>query len=400
MSIEARLRETLNRRAHEAGLPQRTWESVRVELQRHRRRRVAGRFLGATATLMILAGGLAWLWEGFAPLQPREGGLPPETPMDVSVDPRVGETIRVGEFPQNIAVGEGAVWVTVDDFTGMSEGYSLLRIDPVTNEISGSLEIGESADVAVGAESVWLTGARGHQAVLQRVEPDSMRISQEIPLGDLRLNEIDVGAGGVWLTSTVGEDGSKSELVKVDPNLGQVVQRVPMPGDARDLVTTDNAAWVEVVTYRGHAVHIATLYRVPAHGEDPPAPIVEAPALSGSATPTVVAAGYGSIWTMVGRTTQVARIDVDTGALQAEPFTIDRPFLAFATGVGGVWFRGGPTGEDFPSVISRLDPVELEVDTSIPLDTLVIDAALDADGGTIWIANYEDTVQRIDLRPS
>ena len=49
-----------------------------------------------------------------------------------------------------------------------------------------------------------------------------------------------------------------------------------------------------------------------------------------------------------------------------------------------------------------LDTQTLQVDHLVAVDSVAQDstvhAALDTDTGTIWIANYEDTITRIDLR--
>jgi DNA-binding beta-propeller fold protein YncE len=57
--------------------------------------------------------------------------------------------------------------------------------------------------------------------------------------------------------------------------------------------------------------------------------------------------------------------------------------------------RGGPA-------VSRLNTDTIEVDHSVAVDAVAQDstvhAALDTDTGTIWLANYEETITRIDLR--
>jgi DNA-binding beta-propeller fold protein YncE len=71
-------------------------------------------------------------------------------------------------------------------------------------------------------------------------------------------------------------------------------------------------------------------------------------------------------------------------------------FYPFAFGEGGVWFvdKAGPA-------VSRLNTQTLEIDHSVAVDALAQDstvhAAFDMDTGTIWVANYEDTITRIDL---
>jgi DNA-binding beta-propeller fold protein YncE len=71
-------------------------------------------------------------------------------------------------------------------------------------------------------------------------------------------------------------------------------------------------------------------------------------------------------------------------------------FYPFAFWEGGVWFVGKE------AAVSRLNTVTLEVDASVTVGAVAQDstlhAALDASTETIWVANYEGTVTRVDLR--
>jgi hypothetical protein len=67
----------------------------------------------------------------------------------------------------------------------------------------------------------------------------------------------------------------------------------------------------------------------------------------------------------------------------------------FGVEEGGIWFRGG--SEDAEPNISRLVLDSGEIDASLPLDSTMIDATLDLATGTIWVADYERRVSRIDL---
>jgi streptogramin lyase len=92
----------------------------------------------------------------------------------------------------------------------------------------------------------------------------------------------------------------------------------------------------------------------------------------------------------------VLRIDPRTDEAVGDPTSMEW-FYPFAFGEGGVWFvdKAGPA-------VSRLNTQTLEIDHSVAVDAVAQDstvhAAFDMGTGTIWVANYEDTITRIDLR--
>jgi DNA-binding beta-propeller fold protein YncE len=90
----------------------------------------------------------------------------------------------------------------------------------------------------------------------------------------------------------------------------------------------------------------------------------------------------------------VIRIDPATDRMVGD--AVPLPFFSpFAFWEGGIWF----VGEE--ATVSRLNAVTLEVDASIRVAAVAQDstvhAALDAATGTIWVANYENTITRVDL---
>jgi streptogramin lyase len=359
-------------------------------VERRRLVRRAGGGIAAVAAVAAFGMVIFWLWTAFWPPQPAV--RPAETPVGVPVEPRVTATIPVGAFPENIAVGEGAVWVTVDD-SGGSDAWLLERIDPATGEVTGRVELPDAGDVAVGEGAVWVATWSSGRPALLRIDPVTMDVSAVIPLHGQSPDQVVVGFGEVWVT-VHGSSRDETDLVEVDPGAGEVVRRIAVPGDARDLAVTDDVVWVVSLTYAGQVVDGADVYRVPANGEEAPMPVIEgATPLSGIYTPTVVTAGFDAVWTNAGDTQEVGRVDPDTGAVMVTP--IDRGFLPFGAGEGGIWF--GQAGDD--PVISRLNPETMEVDAEVPLEGIAVDAALDPESGTIWVANYQHSVTRIELRP-
>ena len=68
------------------------------------------------------------------------------------IDPRddvAAAAVAVGGPVADLAIGEGAVWALETDGT-------LSRIDPATNKVTGSAELGQAAAIAVGHGRVWI----------------------------------------------------------------------------------------------------------------------------------------------------------------------------------------------------------------------------------------------------
>jgi YVTN family beta-propeller protein len=102
---------------------------------------------------------------------------------------RVGQT----DFGGGIAAGAGAVW------TAPYLGKTLWKIDPVTGDFIGSVQLGRPpAGVAFGHGSLWIPHG---DATLRRVDPRSEKITHTIALG-VYVTEVAVGEGAVWVAVT------------------------------------------------------------------------------------------------------------------------------------------------------------------------------------------------------
>ena len=105
----------------------------------------------------------------------------------------VVETITVGKKPRFIAVGDGAVW-TLNQGDG-----SVSRIDPKTNKVVATIEVGVpggGGEIAVGEGSVWVTS---FEFPISRIDPSTNNVVQQFfgQGGDA----IRVGLGSVWLSN-------------------------------------------------------------------------------------------------------------------------------------------------------------------------------------------------------
>jgi YVTN family beta-propeller protein len=112
------------------------------------------------------------------------------------LDPRTGRieaTIKLPVAMRTIAAGEGALWVTapIDDL--------VLRIDPATNRITDRIPVGAGASgVAVGDGAVWVTSFIA--GTVSRIDPRTRRVVSTVRVGGLP-RDVAVGAGGVWVTA-------------------------------------------------------------------------------------------------------------------------------------------------------------------------------------------------------
>jgi hypothetical protein len=355
-----------------------------------------GRRLAVAALALAVAGtGIALAATAFLGDEERR----PATAPAPEVHPRITAEIAAGRFPQEIAVGEGAVWVTTSD----GDRWFLARIDPTTNEVTDEIDIADVTDVAVGAGAVWaITYQRPDGWAVARIDPTSRDVTALTPLGctpDCGASQLVAMPDGIWVSvSTDYPDWG--EVVRIDPATSQVISRTRVRGDPRDLVIGEGGVWVYGLTHfsRG-AVAGATLYRLDRETGALTATLLEGeiPPLAGVYVPPAIAVGHGHVWTsrQRGDATDIVRIDPATNEFTGIPLPGETSFLPFSFEAGGVWFRGGRTAGH--PVIARLDPATMQIDQSVPIDANVLDGGIDPTSQTMWLTTYDDSVIRIDL---
>lgn len=181
----------------------------------------------------------AWQPVPFTGQTPTLSGSPSPAPTPSPVDPVVSATIRVGEFPNAVAAGEGGIWVCVPTNDGSGSG-DILRIDPTTNEVVARIPIEAvptwetgGGGLAVGAGSVWVTDTvhvrdQGPEAVLRRIDPTTNRVAETIPLDGGSGADVAVAGDSAWVLVFDGPNSMAG--VRVDLATDQVVARIPVPG--------------------------------------------------------------------------------------------------------------------------------------------------------------------------
>jgi len=141
----------------------------------------------------------------------------------VRVDPSsnaVTASIPTGAGPVgDLAPTPDAVWV--------SASSELLRIDPASNEIVARLPFdGGVGGIAVDETGVWAIAGANREGTVVGIDPDTNRVIDSVPVPNPSFwNDIDVGAGSVWLTTSpiVRQDGVPLvEVYRIDPVTGTV----------------------------------------------------------------------------------------------------------------------------------------------------------------------------------
>jgi dipeptidyl aminopeptidase/acylaminoacyl peptidase len=308
---------------------------------------------------------------------------PPRSPL---LNPRVTATIPVGASPRGVAVGEGAVWATVSA-TGDPDSHLLVRIDASTNEVIDTIPLPWVGDVAFGAGAVWVSSS---DEVL-RIDPVTGDVVAAAGTGAQPLSGITYGFDSIWVAASSARDGPSDQVLRIDPISNEVVARIPVEGgEARDVVVGEGSVWVYGHSrLSGDTWEASSLWRIDPATNEVVATVLDQNGFlgAGSFLPDNVAAGQGWIWAADDRRDGV-KIDPSTGALTTfrVPGGFDWPYAVYA---GHVFFGLG--------TVRVLDTETFEVVASVPLESPVADVSLDPAAGTLWIANYEGTVTRIDL---
>jgi streptogramin lyase len=217
------------------------------------------------------------------------------------IDPASNEiiaTIDVGGSAGTIAVGPTAVWVSVD-------GVDLVGIDPSTNTIARRTTVGSETapvvDVDVGEDAVWVL--LDFALELVRIDPDTGAVTGSVPLcgpQECRVGAAatssGLAAGAVWLV-----DDTAHELLVIDTAELSVRERVRLGTGNWYLAAGPEGVWALVVD-------TGRLLRV-----DPDDPRDREPATDRFRGAQAFTLGAGSVWVYVGRTGQIVRIDAKSG---------------------------------------------------------------------------------------
>jgi YVTN family beta-propeller protein len=296
-------------------------------------------------------------------------GIVSAPPNSVAViDPktnRIVATIPVGAGPTSIAVGGGKVWVLNRD------AQTISLIDATTRAHVKTFAVGATpAGLAVSAGRLWV-GDSVTPSVLE-LDAETGAVIRKIaapPLtppprraGQPYGGAIATGLGAVWFSS------GNATITRIDPGTGRIVARVRHRGltydDISQIAVGEGAVWVSSCC--------SVVTRI-----DPGTNAVAA-VLEGFGGP--IAAGVGGIWLAAAEEGLVWRIepsDKRRANFPSRTIGVGPNPLSVAAGEGSVWVANGD------GTVSRIDPVTYE-STTIPVGSGLTGIAVGA--GAVWVA--------------
>ncbi len=155
----------------------------------------------------------------------------------VRLDAQSGDTIATialtaGAYPNAVAAGSDAVWVTNSGTNTVS------RIDPSTNAVAAPIPLRVAPDsVAVGDNVVWI-GSRAADSVL-RIDPATNAVAATMPVCD-QPRAVAADGTGVWV-ACVGTQ----EVWHLDHE-GKQLSVTSVGGEPTDLIVEDGRVYVTV----------------------------------------------------------------------------------------------------------------------------------------------------------
>jgi outer membrane protein assembly factor BamB len=371
------------------------------------------RVAAAAVALAVAAAGGFLLVRSFgagreapAPQEPATHGQAGDLP---AVELAVADVVDVGGPIGSVEAGDGVVFVAVSANDG-SNGGRIVGIDPATGEtvLEASVDTVPTWEVggqglAVADGVLWVGGGHdgpgGGGAVLA-VDAATGQVLDRVVLGGQLVADVAVSGDGVWVLQFGSGADEPVRVVRLDPVTHEVVGTDPLTQTyARQIVAAGGGIWVHERMSRGATVTESVLTRV-----DPASGTVDVSVPLGGYAAGFEAVG-GSLWAaassddVANMLQSLVRIDPVTGEV------LDRHDLGptmtvrdvFASGAdGSLWFVGsGEAG----FTLHRFDPGEERVDASIDLPGDLTPTALEATPSSVWVANYEGSVTRVEVGP-
>jgi class 3 adenylate cyclase/streptogramin lyase len=258
------------------------------------------------------------------------------------IDPssnKVMHTIDVGFKSSLIAAGEGYVWL-VDP-----TGSTLWKIDPRSRQIVSRIGIAVGAGaipfgLAVGEGGVWVAVQNGIRQVVLEFGPDVGDLRKTIPYGSRaespllsRLHPLTIGEGFVWAI-----DSAAGGIWRIDPRTGGR-RRLAEGLDALSVAAGKGSVWV--------AGSSSITQLDPNTGQELGSASTGSSALTETAS---VAVGANAVWFTTSSSRNLAELDPQSAAT-TNTFSVGGGPSGIAVGEGAVWVSNSRDG-----TVTRIDP--------------------------------------------
>jgi YVTN family beta-propeller protein len=270
------------------------------------------------------------------------------------IDLESGELIDHVELdarPGAVAVGEGAVWVTLPD------RGAVVEIDPETRSVVDTISVGADPEgVAVGDDSIWVANAGSSN--VSRISPSAgneVVDTIDVPGGAAA---IAVGPESIWVANDLGDT-----VTTIDPVEGRVQETIAVDDQPVALSVDEQGLWVA-------NARSGTLSHVSA---GPPATVQPVQAGNG---PQAIAVGLDAVWVANSLDGTVEGIDPATGSVN-RTFSVGADPNSLAIGAGSVWVSNASEGS-----VQSIDP-EAGPGETIPLVSETAGIAID--GRALWV---------------
>lgn len=305
------------------------------------------------------------------------------------------------------------VWSPVGDliaFTGSPSGgdaalYDELYVmDPDGADVR---QLAEAPGWGVAGDIAWQPLVAGSPPVEPSPvpsEPASVEVRVTTTHGIAEFPDAVVaGEGGVWVSAPRNDGSGAGDVVRLDPNTGDIVARIPvqaLPGwefGGAGMTVADGSVWVVGSIGAGPTCCTAFVTRIDP-STDAVSDEIEVPGqvLFGADVWVDGSSMYVLSFVEGGTSLELAKVDVATHAIEWRvPVPGQWSQTVFVAG-GSVWVLGthpdahGPIEVD---MLYRLDPASGALVDQIPFRTAIYIPVLQAD--TIWFRT-EDGAQRLD----
>jgi YVTN family beta-propeller protein len=161
-------------------------------------------------------------------------GASPGAVLRLDPDTRRPNAVAVSADPSALACGAGGVWA-------VDESGRLTQINPATNTVRHTLDVGAGASVlAAGEEALWV--ANPQFDTVSRVDPERGVVTATVLLRPAdEPVALAVGAGGVWVANRRAQT-----LVRIDPERPVAAAPLALGSEPRALTVADGRLWVAV----------------------------------------------------------------------------------------------------------------------------------------------------------